>query len=229
MTTLPSHVQREGTVLARPYALPGQSAAYFLFKNIDDAEAEQFCAGVWNAANALVQLPQSRLAVFINSAGGSVGAGFAMIEMMYKVKRELGIALDTVILGQAYSMGATVFQAGDVRRMGYFSTMMLHSGAWQVAGKDTEVFRDTKKLADLYQRMIGELFCRRTGQRSPEWWARFIYSGRERYLSAKECLKLGLVDEVCQFLDECYLPSQNQGRKDEPAQRPPPATTSALS
>lgn len=40
-----------------------------------------------------------------------------------------------------------------------------------------------------------------------EWWRRFIYSGKERYLSAQECLKLRLVDEVCQFLDECYLPT----------------------
>lgn len=62
-----------------------------------------------------------------------------MIEMMYKVKREFGIPVDTVILGYGYSMGAIIFQAGDHRSMGYFSTMMLHGGSWQVSGRDSEV------------------------------------------------------------------------------------------
>ena len=123
--------------------------------------------------------------------------------------------MDTVVLGYAYSMGATIFQAGDHRRMGYFSTMMLHSSSWEVSGKDREVFVDQRKLAALYQEMTAELFSRRTQLHSPRWWRRFIYSGKERYLSAQECLKLRLVDEVCQFLDECYLPAptlQEQGR-----------------
>ncbi|MBI4328409.1 MAG: ATP-dependent Clp protease proteolytic subunit [Chloroflexi bacterium] len=206
MVNIPE-TKREAPLLAQPKDLPGQAGTYYLFKAIDEAEAGQFCAALWAMANALVEVPGSRITVLINSGGGSVGAGFAMIEMMYKVKRELGVSVDTVILGYAYSMGAVIFEAGDQRRMGYFSTMMLHSSSWQVSGRDSEVFTDIKKLADLYQGMTAELFHRRTGLHSPSWWRRFIYAGRERYLSAQECLKLQLVDEVCQFLDECYLPS----------------------
>jgi len=198
-------MKQEGTPLAQPKALPEHTGMYYLFREIDNAEAERFCATLWAWANTLVHVPGSRIVVLINSGGGSVGAGFAMIEMMYKIKRELGIPVDTVIMGYAYSMGAVIFQAGDHRRMGYFSTMMLHSSSWQVSGRDSEVFTDLKKLSELYQQMTAELFHRRTGLHSREWWRRFIYSGKERYLSAKECLKLGLVDEVCQFLDECYL------------------------
>jgi len=186
---------------------PGHAGVYYLFKDIDNAEAERFCSGLWAGASLLSRVPDGRITVYVNSGGGSVGAGFAMIEMLYKIKRELRIPVDTVILGYAYSMGANVFQAGDHRRMGYFSTMMLHSASWQVSGRDGEVFRDLKKLSDLYQRMSAELFYRRTGLHSSAWWRRFIYSGKERYLSAQECLKLGLVDEVCQFLDECYITS----------------------
>lgn len=190
---------------AKPIILPGQKAAYYLFREIDDQEAEHFCSALWAIGHSLMQTGGGRITVFINSVGGSMGAGFAMIETMYKVKRELGIPVDTVVLGYAYSMGATLFQAGDHRKMGYFSTMMLHSSSWQVSGRDSEVFTDLKKLADLYQGMTTELFFRRTRLHSPQWWRRFIYSGKERYLSAQECLKLRLVDEVCQFLDECYL------------------------
>jgi ATP-dependent protease ClpP protease subunit len=187
--------------------VPGHAGCYYLFKDIDNTEAERFCSGLWAGANILSRVPDGRITLYINSGGGSVGAGFSMIEMLYKIKRERRIPVETVILGYAYSMGANVFQAGDHRRMGYFSTMMLHSASWQVSGRDSEVFRDLKKLSDLYQRMSAELFYRRTGLHSPAWWRRFIYSGKERYLSAQECLKLGLVDEVCQFLDECYIVS----------------------
>lgn len=183
-----------------------QAGVYYLFRDIDTAEAERFCASLWTTANALGGAPRSELTVFINSGGGAVGAGFAMVEMLYKIKRDLAVPVETVVLGHAYSMGAIVLQAGDRRRMGYFSTLMLHSSSWQVSGRDSEVFRDLKKLSDLYQRMSAELFYRRTGLRSPSWWRRFIYSGKERYLSARESLKLNLVDEVCEFLDDCYLP-----------------------
>jgi ATP-dependent protease ClpP protease subunit len=193
---------------------PGHAGVYYLFRDIDNAEAERFCSALWAGASLLSRVPDGRITVYVNSGGGSVGAGFAMIEMLYKVKRELRIPVDTVILGYAYSMGANVFQAGDHRRMGYFSTMMLHSASWQVSGRDGEVFRDLKKLSDLYQRMSAELFYRRTGLHTPAWWRRFIYSGKERYLSAQECLKLGLVDEVCQFLDECYIVSPLPRTKD---------------
>ncbi|HXF73753.1 MAG TPA: ATP-dependent Clp protease proteolytic subunit [Actinomycetota bacterium] len=178
-----------------------------LFKDIDDAEADRFCGTIWTTAQILAGRG-GRITVFVNTGGGAVAAGFAMIEMLYKVKRDLAVPVETVVLGTAYSMGAAVVQAGDRRLMGYFSTMMLHSSTWQVSGRDREVFRDLKKLSDLYQRMLAELFHRRTGLRSQAWWRRFIYSGRERYLSARECLALNLVDEVCEFLDECYLPAR---------------------
>ena len=200
-----SESKQASPTLVRPQASPEHAATYYLFKDIDNTEAEKFCATLWSMGNALSQAAGGRILIVINSSGGSVAAGFAMIEMMYKVKRELGIPVDTVILGYASSMAAIIFQAGDYRRMGYFSTMMLHSGTWQVSGRDSEVFTDLKKLSDLYRRMTAELFYRRSGEHSQGWWRRFIYSGKDRYLSSKECLDLRLVDEVCQFLDECYL------------------------
>ena len=50
---------------------------------------------------------------------------------------------------------------------------------------------------------------------TPAWWRRFIYSGKERYLSAQECLRPGLVDEVCQFLEECYITSASAANREQ--------------
>ena len=187
-----------------------QVGVYFI-RDITDAEAERFAKSLIVIASNLKRMGgQRRITVYINSGGGSMGAGFAMMEMMYKVKRDYMIPVDTVVLGYAYSMGAIIAQAGDRRSMGFFSTMMLHSGQWTVVGEDERIFTDYQKLARTYQQKIGELFYRRTGTHTPRWWTNFVYSGRDRFLSATECLKLRLVDEVCEF-DTCYiLPVEEQ-------------------
>jgi ATP-dependent protease ClpP protease subunit len=189
-------------------ALLDRFGVYFL-RDITDVDAERFAKSMLVMATGLKGFPGRRITVYINSGGGSVGAGFAMMESMYKVKRDFGIPVDTVILGYAYSMGAIIAQAGDKRSMGFFSTMMLHGGTWAIVGEDQKIFTDYQKLANLYQSKIGELFSRRTGLHTPRWWTRFIYSGRDRFLSPTECLKLRLVDEICDF-ESCYLLSRGE-------------------
>ncbi|MCY4624516.1 MAG: ATP-dependent Clp protease proteolytic subunit [Chloroflexi bacterium] len=189
-----------------------QVGVYFV-RDINDVEAERFAKSLLVIASHLKRLGgQQRITVYINSGGGSMGAGFAMMEMMYKIKRDFVIPVDTVVLGYAYSMGAIMAQAGDRRSMGFFSTMMLHSGQWTVVGEDQKIFADYQKLATTYQQKIGELFHRRTGTHTPRWWTNFVYSGRDRFLSATECLKLRLVDEVCEF-DKCYILPPDEGDK----------------
>jgi ATP-dependent Clp protease protease subunit len=172
-----------------------QVGVYFL-RDIDDHEAERFSKSIL-LMSAIRQGTQSKdLTIYINSGGGSVGAGFAMMEMLYKVKRDFGMRITTIITGYAYSMGAIIFQAGDKRVMGHFSTLMLHSPSWMLSGEDHRIFQDYEKLSSQYKSVIGDLFASRTGQHNSSWWRRFIYSGRDRFLSPKECLKLGLVDEI---------------------------------
>ena len=189
-----------------------QVGVYFI-RDINDVEAERFSKSLLVIASHLNRAGgRPRITVYINSGGGSMGAGFAMMEMMYKIKRDFNIPVDTVVLGYAYSMGAIIAQAGDRRSMGFFSTMMLHSGQWTVMGEDQKIFADYQKLATTYQQKIGELFHRRTGTHTPRWWTNFVYSGRDRFLSATECMKLRLVDEVCEF-DTCYIIPPDEGTR----------------
>jgi ATP-dependent protease ClpP protease subunit len=119
-----------------------------------------------------------------------------MMQMMDEVRRLYGVQLNTVITGYAYSMGAIVFQAGDHRMMGVYSTMMLHSSSWMLSGEDEKIFHDYALLAEHNRRLVSELFFRRTGLHTARWWEKYIYSGRDRFLSAADCLKLHLVDDV---------------------------------
>lgn len=136
------------------------------------------------------------ITVYINSGGGSVGAGLAMMQMIYRMRDLYGVKIDTVVTGYAYSMGAIVFQAGDTRQMGSFSTLMLHSPKWFLSGNDEQVFNDYAVLSKHYKNLVSNLFAQRTGTHDAPWWLDFVYSGRDRFLTAEECLGLGLADEI---------------------------------
>ncbi|MCC6625767.1 MAG: ATP-dependent Clp protease proteolytic subunit [Chloroflexi bacterium] len=166
---------------------------------INDVEADRFSKSLLLMAIERRNRRDLPLTIYINSGGGAVGAGLAMIEMMARIRRQYGLVIHTVVTGYAYSMGAILFQAGDRRLMGEFSTLMLHGTQWLLAGEDEKVFKDYLKLANHYQMVIGKLFAQRTGLHDPDWWREFIYNGRDKFLSPQECIELGLVDDVINY------------------------------
>ena len=168
---------------------------YFI-GDINDEQAERFSKALVLMSMARQGNPNAPVTLYINSGGGAVGAGLAMMQMMDEMRRLYGVKIHTVVTGYAYSMGAIVFQAGDRRTMGKYSTMMLHSSSWALTGQDEQIFEDYAKLADHLRTLVADLFARRTGHRTARWWEKYIYSGRDRFLSAAECLKLHLVDDV---------------------------------
>ena len=126
-----------------------------------------------------------RITLYINSGGGSLGDGLAMMEFIYRMRRDHGVRIDTAVLGYAYSMGAVVLQAGDHRTIGRFGTLMLHSTSWIISGDDERIFKDFQRLATHYQETVAQLFAARTGYRDAGWWRRFIWSGRDRFLGPR--------------------------------------------
>lgn len=171
---------------------------YFIGELTPD-EAERFSKTMWIIAQSRIDIvrPEDKaITIFINSEGGDVPAGFAIMEMIYRLRRDYQIPVTMIVTGVAYSMAAVVLQSASHRVMGELSTLMLHSPSWVLAGKDAQIFQDYERLADDYKRLIGRIFAQRTGYRTPEWWIKFIYSERDRFLTSDECLKLGLVDEV---------------------------------
>ena len=171
------------------------SGIYFL-RDITDDSAELM-------SQALVSMSVDRqgdtdkpITIYINSGGGSVGAGLAMMEMIYRMRTMYKVTINTVVTGYAYSMGAIVFQAGDTRQMGSFSTLMLHSPQWFLSGSDQTIFNDYATLARHYKNLVSNIFSQRSGKHTADWWEKFIYSGRDRFLAAEECIELGLADEI---------------------------------
>src|SRR5439155_19653541 len=108
--------------------------------DIDDESAQRFSQQLLTFAmrrsNAGDEQP---ITVYINSGGGSVGSGLAMMEMIFKVRDQYKVTVNTIVTGFAYSMGAIVFHAGNQRLMGTFATLMLHSPQWYLSGDDQKI------------------------------------------------------------------------------------------
>jgi ATP-dependent Clp protease, protease subunit len=184
-------------------------ATYFI-GDLTPEEAENFSKTMWIIAQNRIDIvrPEDKaITVFINSNGGDVSAGFAVMEMIYRLRRDYQIPVTMIVTGVAYSMAAVVLQAASHRVMGELSTLMLHSPSWVLSGKDAEIFQDYERLAGNYKQMIGRIFARRTRYKDQAFWVDFVYSERDRFLTAKECLEMGLVDEVTPMLENDGSPA----------------------
>jgi ATP-dependent Clp protease protease subunit len=171
------------------------SGVYFI-SEIDPLHAEDLFRSLLLMSSAREGRTDEPITIYINSGGGSLGDGLAMMEFINRMRREHRVRIDTAVLGYAYSMGAIVCQAGDHRTIGRFGTLMLHSTSWILSGDDERIFKDYQRLSEHYQLTVAQLFAARTGHRDTAWWRRFIWSGRDRFLGPDECLELGLVDEI---------------------------------
>jgi ATP-dependent protease ClpP protease subunit len=192
------------------------TGVYFITE-IDPAHAEDVAKSLLVMASARAgQADNEPITLYINSGGGSVGDGLAIIESINLMRAKYHVRIDTAILGYAYSMGAIVAQAGDTRSIGRFGTLMLHSSEWTISGADAKVFKDYQRLSEHYQEVMAALFAARTRYRDAGWWRRFIWSGRDRFLGPDECLELGLVDRI----DEPTLVDQADFLVGRPPARP---------
>lgn len=197
------------------------STGVYFITQIDAAHAEDLAKSLLVMGLARAGRAEDPITIYINSGGGTVGDGLAMIEAINLARRRYGVRIDTVVLGYAYSMGAIVMQAGDTRAIGRFGTLMLHSSQWMISGEDERVFKDYQRLSAHYQEVVAQLFAARTGQRDSNWWRRYIWSGRDRFLGPDECLQLGLVDRI----DEPSLIDRPDFRIGPPAASEPPPTS----
>ena len=173
-----------------------EATGVYFISEIDPPHAEDLFRSLLLMALSRKGERDQPITLFINSGGGSLGDGLAMMEFIYRMRRDHAVRIDTAVLGYAYSMGAVVLQAGDHRTIGRFGTLMLHSTSWIISGDDERIFKDFQRLATHYQETVAQLFAARTGHRDAGWWRRFIWSGRDRFLGPQECLDLGLVDEI---------------------------------
>lgn len=159
----------------------------FLGTEIDDPVANSIIAQFLFLES---EDPDKEITLYINSPGGVITAGLAIYDTMQYVRPPVS----TVCIGQAASMGAWLLAAGaeGKRRALPNSRVMIHQPLAGFRGQATDIEIHAREILKLRERM-NEILAKHTGQ-TP---ARIKEdTERDRFLSADEAKKYGLIDEV---------------------------------
>jgi ATP-dependent Clp protease protease subunit len=135
--------------------------------------------------------PEKPIQMYINSPGGMVTAGLAVYDTMQLLKPQI----HTFCLGMAFSMGAVLLAAGEKGKRFVLphSRVLIHQPhVGGLSGQVTDIDIQAREM--LYTRdMLNEILAKHTGQAIEK-----VRQDTERdyYLSAREAVTYGLVDEV---------------------------------
>ena len=142
--------------------------------------------------NYVTKKKKKELLLMICSAGGDMGAGFALIDVMMSSQ----IPIKTVGLGTIASAGLLIFISGTAgRRVLTPNTSILsHQFSWYNEGKVHELFATMKEFELTQSRMIAHYeLC--TGL-SREQIRENLLPAQDVWLSAQEALALNICDDI---------------------------------
>ena len=134
--------------------------------------------------------PTKDINLYINSPGGSVVAGMAIYDTMQYVKCDVS----TICMGMAASMGAFLLAGGKKGKRYALpnSEIMIHQPSGGARGQATEIQIAAEQILKS-KKKLNEMLAANTGkpleviERDTE---------RDFYMSAKEALEYGIIDNV---------------------------------
>lgn len=136
------------------------------------------------------QNPSKAITLYINSPGGLVTAGMAIYDTMQYITSEI----QTVVVGQACSMGSLLASAGTrgKRLMLPHARHMIHQPLGGASGQATDVEIRANELLR-WKRQLTEIYHKTTGQDIEKLKADME---RDLFMTPDEAVKYGLADKI---------------------------------
>ena len=170
----------------------------FLGEEVTDVSANLVIAQLLHLES---QDSEKDISLYINSPGGSVTAGLAILDTMNYIKCDVS----TICLGECASMGAVLLSAGAKGKRYCLpnSMVLIHQPSGGAQGQQTEI----QIVADFMRKTrdrLNNILASNTGQplevieRDTE---------RDNYMTAEEAMAYGLVDKV--IVDRTTLSDSN--------------------
>ena len=133
---------------------------------------------------------KKEVSMYINSPGGSVTAGLAILDTM----RMISCPVATYCVGQAASMGAVLLAAGEKGKRHALpnARIMIHQpwGGAQGKASDIEITaREILRLKDVLNGILAEASGKTVGEVIKD-------TDRDHFMSAAEAKEWGIVDKV---------------------------------
>ena len=141
-----------------------------------------------------------RINVHINSPGGSMYHGLAIISALRNCKAEIHTYND----GVSASMASAIWMSGQHRHMAKNTLLMVHSpinGTWGNAKQLRSMADTMDKFADTIVGVMAEAGNMEEG----EVRKRFFDNYEDHWLSARECAEMGLISEVEEYETESLV------------------------
>ena len=159
----------------------------FLTGEVNDEVASLICAQLLflEAEN-----PEKEISFYINSPGGVVTAGLAILDTMNYIK----CPVSTVCMGQACSMGSLLLTCGEKGRRFALpnARVMIHQPSGGFQGQATDIEIHAKEILAIKKR-LNQIYVEQTGQPLKTIEAAME---RDNFMTAEEALKFGLIDAV---------------------------------
>ena len=133
---------------------------------------------------------EKEISMYINSPGGSVTAGLAILDTMKMVKCPVA----TYCVGQAASMGAILLAAGEKGKRHALpnARIMIHQPWGGAQGKASDIEITAKEILRLKEILNG-ILADASGKTVEEVTKD---TDRDHFMSAEEAKKCGIVDKV---------------------------------
>lgn len=138
----------------------------------------------------LDSLNNDDISLYINSPGGSITSGMAIMDTMNFIKSDVS----TICLGMAASMGAFLLSCGAKGKRYILpnAEVMIHQPLGGVEGQATEIKIVAERILKLKEK-LNKILAENTGKD-----LKTITNDTERdyFLDSKEALKYGIVDKI---------------------------------
>lgn len=134
--------------------------------------------------------PGEELVLEINSIGGSVEAAAEIYSMIQKLEAPTRAEIQSL----AASAASYFPLACDRVEISLPAQMMIHCSCWALGGNKHDHAWTAKQL-DVTDSSILDVYCRKCGEKASRDELNRMME-EETYLSAQDCLRLGLVDAI---------------------------------
>ncbi|WP_265820739.1 ATP-dependent Clp endopeptidase proteolytic subunit ClpP [Geovibrio ferrireducens] len=134
--------------------------------------------------------PEKDIFLYINSPGGVITSGFAIMDTMNYIKP----AVSTICLGQAASMGAVLLACGAKGKRFAVpnARIMIHQPLGGFQGQATDIEIHAREVGRM-KKLLNEILAERSGRSVQELEKD---SDRDFFMSSTEAKEYGLIDDV---------------------------------
>jgi ATP-dependent Clp protease protease subunit len=164
-----------------------------LGQEVDDPVANRICAQLLLLS---AEDPRRDISLYINSPGGSVSAGLAIMDTMRLIPNDVS----TLAMGLAASMGQFLLTAGTKgkRHALPHARVLMHQGSAGIGGTAVDIEIQAQNLEHVRDTVLG-LIAEHSGQPLATIASDSL---RDRWFTADEARAYGLIDHVVTSLDD---------------------------